>query len=130
MDLLLGSINAFVLGSVPIILSYMNINNNLYLWITLLILSYLLSFGINALIQLVSCGSIFIGSIAKKSLWLPAFVTIFLGLSYIGFLSWAVEGSLPEMDSYTKHSISHGFYIFWGAFYGQLLSGGLVQSCS
>ena len=130
MDLLTGSINGLALASIPIILSYMNINNSFYLWIILLVLSYVISFAMNAVIQLVNCGSIFPGSIAKKSIFLPVFVTIFLGISYIGFFSWAVEGVLPEMDSYIKQSISRSFYIFWGAFYGQLLSGGLVQSCN
>ena len=130
MDLLSGSINGLVLASVPIILNYMNIHSNLYLWIILIVVSYILAFSLNATVQLIVCKQIYPVSLAKNSLWLPVFVAFFLGLSYIGFLSWAIEGCLPsEMDSFTKQGISHAFYIFWGGMYGQLLSSGFAQSC-
>ncbi len=125
----MGITNGLVLASVPFLLSYINVHNNIIIWIVLIILSYLLSFALNTIIQLINCGTLYPISIAKNSTWIPVFVAIFLGLSNIGFLSWAVEGILPDMGNFNKQAISRGFYIFWGAMYGQLISGGLVQSC-
>ena len=131
MDLLTGLINGVALGSVPFFLNLMGITSDLILWLTLLVISYVISFGSNSLLQITLCKSFNPGTIAKISAFLPGFVGFFLAISYIGFLRWAVEGLLPQdMNDSTKVFISRSFWIFWGAFYGQTISGGFAQSCT
>lgn len=131
MDLVAGFSNGIALGIIPYFLGFLNIRSDIFLWITMIFVSYGLAVAINSIIQLTSCGRLDIKRVAMLSTFLPFFVLIFLGISYIGFLSWAIVGLLPsEMDSNTKQLISRGYWIFWGAFYGQVLAGGFAQSCN
>ncbi len=103
----------------------------LYLLVLIPALSYCVSFGLNALTQYISCGTVAPGQIAIAASMNPAFVALF------GFIAWLfpffqsfVSAVLPEgADETMKKSLSYSFYLLWGGLYGQVFSGGFAQAC-
>lgn len=130
MDLLSAFFNGLIIGSTPLIFNQLGIKGELFTGLLIVIISFGVALAINAIVQASVCNTIQPASLAKNSAFQPAFSAIFLGLSYIPILSWAVEGILPAgINPELARSLSKGFYLFWGSVYSQMLGGGFIQSC-
>jgi hypothetical protein len=103
----------------------------LFLFLIIPVISYVVSFGLNALTQYISCGTVSAGQVATAASLNPMYVLGF------GFLAWifpvfqsVVSAVLPEgADETMKKSLSYSFYLLWGGLYGQVFSGGFAQAC-
>lgn len=103
----------------------------LFLFILIPALSYIVSFGLNALTQYISCGTVNAGQIALAASMNPAYVAGFAFVTWmLPFLQSFVSAVLPEgADETMKKSLSYSFYLLWGGIYGQVFSGGFAQAC-
>jgi hypothetical protein len=103
----------------------------LFLFVLIPALSYLVSFGLNALTQYISCGAVSPGQIATAASLNPLYV---VGFSFVAWMfpifQSFVSAVLPEgADETMKKSLSYSFYLLWGGLYGQVFSGGFAQAC-
>ena len=103
----------------------------LFLFVLIPALSYLVSFGLNALTQYISCGTVSATQIALSASLNPVYV---LGFAFVVWLlpmfRSFVSVVLPEgADETMKKSLSYSFYLLWGGLYGQVFSGGFAQAC-
>jgi hypothetical protein len=103
----------------------------LFLFLLIPVLSYVVSFGLNALTQYISCGTVDASQVALSATLNPLYV---LGFSFIAwllpFFRSFVSAVLPEgADETMKKSLSYSFYLLWGGLYGQVFSGGFAQAC-
>lgn len=103
----------------------------LFLFVLIPAVSYVVSFGLNALTQYISCGTVSAEQIALSATMNPIYV---IGFSFIVWLlpmfRSFVSVVLPEgADETMKKSLSYSFYLLWGGLYGQVFSGGFAQAC-
>jgi hypothetical protein len=103
----------------------------LFLFVLIPALSYFVSFGLNALTQYISCGTVSAGQIALAASMNPVYVAGFGFAAWmLPFLQSFVSAVLPEgADETMKKSLSYSFYLLWGGIYGQVFSGGFAQAC-
>jgi hypothetical protein len=99
-------------------------------YIFLPLLSVVLGYGTNCLIQYLSC---------KKVQWLvqlgrvaiiplPQFLMWAL-LYMVPSMRWPIEGLMQDLTPENKKGFSSGFYAFWMALYTQSIMNGLAQIC-
>lgn len=103
----------------------------LYLFVLIPIVSFSVSFGLNALTQYISCGTVSPGQIAVAAALNPLYVLGFALITYmLPIFQSFVSAVLPEgADETMKKSLSYSFYLLWGGIYGQVFSGGFAQAC-
>lgn len=110
------------------------INNNLPEWLGTLVffplLSVILGYLINCLIQYLSC---------KEVLWLDQLkniaiipipqILIWLLLNFITSLRWPIEGLVQDWPPEQRKGLSSGFYGFWIGLYSQSIMNAMAQVC-
>ena len=103
----------------------------LFLFVLIPAISYVVSFGLNALTQYISCGTVSPAQVALAASLNPLYVVGFAFVSWIlPFFQSFVSAVLPEgADETMKKSLSYSFYLLWGGIYGQVFSGGFAQAC-
>ena len=103
----------------------------LYLFVLIPALSYVVSFGLNALTQYISCGTVSPAQVAAAATLNPLYVFGFALITYmLPFFQSMVSAVLPQgADETMKKSLSLSFYLLWGGLYGQVFSGGFAQAC-
>lgn len=134
--------NAFIIALIPYIgfVSFFNLykmgTTNTYLllgiYITILIISYGLSFGSFALIQNETCGSV------KNFKQIASNSGIVTGIQAIGMLIVAfvpilrsfVLSILPQwLGCINRESIAYGYFAFWFALFGIAIGGSFSAVC-
>jgi hypothetical protein len=98
------------------------------------IILILFTFSISILngmgIQTAICSNMNLKQISLNSLIPVIAVSLFYLLSKnIGLLQYPINAFLPNLSNDNKILVTLGFYTFWGALYGLLISGGFLQSC-
>jgi hypothetical protein len=144
MGLLIGMMfaNAVIIGMFPYL--FFISSNSLYnllptngyillgLYLTIIVVSFFLSFGTFALIQQQNCGSV------KNLKQISANSGIVAGIQGIGMLIAAfvpalrsfVSGILPNsLDCITKESIAYGYFAFWYSLFGIAIGGSFSAVC-
>jgi hypothetical protein len=113
-----------------LIVNQTKVSGTLLQWIALPALAYCIALGLNAIVQLVSCGSIRIKQLAVGAVSVPAAVLGFLVLSLIPFVRAPISQILPQKYSEMSDYVALLFYMFWAGMFGEAMAGGLAQSCS
>ena len=81
-------------------------------------------------VQTAICSSINIKQVLQNSLIPVLSVILFYTSSrHINLLQYPINAFLPNLSADNKILVTLGFYTFWGALYGLLISGGFMQSC-
>lgn len=55
---------------------------------------------------------------------------IYLAATYIRAVGSPIRSLMPNSDALTQQRFIQGFYLFWAGLYGQIVSGGFMQTCS
>ena len=107
------------------------VSANLLKWLFLPILSYVLTLGINAVIQATSCKTVDITKLASGALTIPVAVFLALLLTLIGFVRAPIESAVPVQYKLKYAGLfAIAFYVFWAGMFGEALAGGLAQACT
>lgn len=110
---------------------------NVYGWpewlgpfIFLPLISVVLGYGANSLIQYLSCKKVqWILQLERVAIIpLPQFLLWAL-LYMIPSIRWPIEGLVQDLPAETKKGLSSGFYAFWIGLYTQSIMNGLAQIC-
>jgi hypothetical protein len=99
-------------------------------YIFLPLLSIVLGYGINCLIQYLSCKKVeWLVQIQRVAL-IPLAHLLMWGLLYmIPGMRWPIEGLVQDFPAEMKKGLSSGFYVFWMGLYTQSIMNGLAQIC-
>ena len=99
-------------------------------FIFLPLLSVVLGFGTNCLIQYLSCKKIqWLAQLGRVAI-IPLVQWLLWGLLYmIPSMRWPIEGLVQDLPPETKKGLSSGFYAFWMGLYTQSIMNGLAQLC-
>jgi len=94
------------------------------------LLAIIFGFGMNCLVQQLSCGFVEWGSQASRLMSIPIpFILMRAFLNFLPGMRWAVEGLVQDLSDHQKMGLSSGFYTFWIALYTQSLMSGVSQIC-
>jgi len=99
-------------------------------FIFLPLLSVFLGYGINCLIQYLSCNKVeWLVQLGRVAI-IPLPQWIFWGLLHmIPSIRWPIEGLIQEVSPELQKGFSSGFYAFWIGLYIQSILIGLAQIC-
>jgi hypothetical protein len=133
--LLVSSISLGVaLATTTLLLAWLSISygysQNFLKWTILPVLGYLYTFGLNAGLQTLACGSPQLASIALASLATPFFILIGLSLTLLGVVRAPIASAVP-----LKMRLNYGgiaalvFYMFWAGMFGEAYVGSTAQTC-
>lgn len=104
----------------------------LILFITTLVVSYLISLGSMAVIQHNSCGKVKnMKQIAGNAGLATVIIILILAFAvYIPGLKGIVTGLFsPTMDPLIAISVGYAYFLFWGSVYGIVVGGYLSANC-
>ena len=94
------------------------------------LLSVVLGYGINCLIQFLSCNEVqWLVQLERVAIIPLPPIAIWGLLSYFTSLRWPIEGLIQSWASQEKKAISSTFYGFWIGLYTQSIMSGLAQLC-
>ena len=94
------------------------------------LLAMVFGFGMNSLVQQLSCGFVQWGSQAIRIISIPIPFILMRGLlNFIPGMRWPIEGLVQDLSDPLKMGLSSGFYTFWIALYTQSLMSGVSQIC-
>lgn len=101
-----------------------------YMWLIIPILAYIISFGFNIATKYAACETTDFAQSAKMALFptLSALLIVGLLTAFPG-MKGPIYSLLPALESDMRDRIGDMFFVFWFVFYGQLVSGGLLQVC-
>uniref|UniRef100_A0A6C0AP85 Uncharacterized protein n=1 Tax=viral metagenome TaxID=1070528 RepID=A0A6C0AP85_9ZZZZ len=94
------------------------------------LLSLVLGYGINCLIQYLSCKQVEWLVQIQRAAIIPLPQIIIWGLlSYFTSMRWPIEGLVQNWNPDEKKALSSGFYGFWIGLYTQSIMNGFAQLC-
>jgi len=107
-----------------------NLNANMLKWLLLPALGYSVAFGLNCLLQYVSCGKVIPESVAKGSLYVLASMFIFLLITLLGVVRAPIAIAVP-LTLRAKYGglLALSYYMFWAGMFGEAIASGFAQGC-
>ncbi len=102
-----------------------------YMLILIPLLAYIMSFGFNIATKYAACETTDFAQAAKMAIapTLSALLIVGLLTAFPG-MKGPIHSFFNTLDFDIRDRIGNMFFIFWFVFYGQLVSGGLLQVCS
>jgi len=105
-------------------------NPDLLKWVIFPVVSYLVAFGFNTLIQSITCRTVQFPNVALVSLFVPGFILFTFLLTLLSFVRSPIEIALPpSIRSQYGGMVAISFYVFWATMFGEAFSTGYMTDC-
>ena len=105
-------------------------NENFTKWIVLPVISFVVTFLINIIVQTITCKKTEYPKIASGAILVPVFVLCGLLISLSGLIRSPIESAIPLASRLKYGSLfAIGYYVFWAGMFGEAFSGGFAQAC-